>query len=56
MLAGVGGRYLEDCHQAEVVDEITDGIHGVRAYALDPGAARHLWDVSVHLLATAPRP
>ncbi len=55
-LAGIGGRYFEDCHQAEVVEEITDGIHGVRAYAVDPVGARRLWDVSVDLLATAPRP
>jgi NAD(P)-dependent dehydrogenase (short-subunit alcohol dehydrogenase family) len=52
-LAGVGGRYFEDCHEAEVVDEIQDGIHGVRAYALDPGAAERLWDVSLALLEKA---
>lgn len=52
-LAGIGGRYFEDCHEAQVVDEITDGIHGVRAYALDPEAARRLWDVSLELVASA---
>lgn len=52
-LAGVGGRYFEDCHEAEVVEEISDGIHGVRAYALDPAAARRLWDVSNDLLTAA---
>lgn len=41
-LAGIGGRYYENCHEAEVVDQIRDGIHGVRAYALDPVAAERL--------------
>jgi NAD(P)-dependent dehydrogenase (short-subunit alcohol dehydrogenase family) len=52
-LAGVGGRYFEDCHEADVVDEIQGGIHGVKAYALDPDAARRLWDVSLALLEKA---
>ena len=49
-LEGVGGRYFEDCHEAEVVEEIRDGIHGVRAWALDPEAADRLWDVSTALV------
>jgi NAD(P)-dependent dehydrogenase (short-subunit alcohol dehydrogenase family) len=52
---GIGGRYFEDCHEAELVDAITDGIHGVRAHALDPVAAQRLWDVSEELLAAARR-
>ena len=52
-LAGVGGRYFEDCHEAEVVGAIVDGVHGVRDYALDPAAAERLWDVSVELLRLA---
>lgn len=52
-LTGVGGRYFEDCHEAEVVDEVVDGLHGVKAHALDPEAARRLWDVSVALLEDA---
>lgn len=50
-LDGIGGRYFEDCNEAQTVDKITDGLHGVRNYALDPDAARRLWDVSVELLA-----
>ena len=50
---GIGGRYFEDCHEAEVVPEIVDGIHGVRSYALDPDAATRLWDVSLELLRAA---
>ncbi|EFQ82938.1 oxidoreductase, short chain dehydrogenase/reductase family protein [Aeromicrobium marinum DSM 15272] len=48
-LEGVGGRYFEDCREAEVVDEITDGLHGVVPHALDPVAAERLWDVSLEL-------
>ena len=52
-LAGVGGRYYEDCHEAEVVDAISDGVHGVLAYALDPASAERLWDVSLDLITAA---
>jgi hypothetical protein len=51
-LEGIGGRYFEDCNEAEVVPELR-GIHGVRDYALDPVAAERLWDVSLQLLADA---
>ena len=50
---GVGGRYFEDCNEAEVVEDIVDGLHGVRDYALDPAAADRLWEVSLELLAAA---
>jgi len=49
-LAGVGGRYFEDCQQAAVVPEIVDGLHGVRNYALDPASAERLWEISETLL------
>ena len=52
LLAGIGGRYFEDCHEAEVVDpEIGhERQQGVAAYALDPDAAVRLWDMSLELL------
>jgi NAD(P)-dependent dehydrogenase (short-subunit alcohol dehydrogenase family) len=53
-LEGVGGRYFEDCNEAEVVQpdpEHQMGRHGVAAYALDPEAAERLWDVSLEMLA-----
>ena len=53
LLAGIGGRYFDDCQQAEVVPQIIDGLHGVRDYALDPAAATRLWDTSVALLDAA---
>ena len=49
---GVGGRYFADCNEAEVVPVIR-GLTGVRDYALDPVAARRLWEVSPELLDAA---
>ncbi|HEY1515663.1 MAG TPA: SDR family NAD(P)-dependent oxidoreductase [Solirubrobacteraceae bacterium] len=51
LLNKVGGRYLEDCHEADIVASRadSDGRHGVAAYALDPGNAERLWDVSERL-------
>ncbi len=51
-VAGIGGRYFEDCGEAETVDQL-QGIHGVLPHALDPAAARRLWDASEELLASA---
>ena len=52
---GVGGRYFEDCGEAEVVEQL-DGIHGVLPHALDPVAAGRLWDLSESLLTAAREP
>jgi NAD(P)-dependent dehydrogenase (short-subunit alcohol dehydrogenase family) len=54
LLEGVGGRYLEDCNEAVVVDPATAEFFGsgVAAYALDPEAAARLWEVSVETLAS----
>lgn len=52
LVAGVGGRYFEDCQEAEVVDQL-QGMTGVLPHALDPAAARRLWDVSQDLLEAA---
>jgi NAD(P)-dependent dehydrogenase (short-subunit alcohol dehydrogenase family) len=49
LLDGVGGRYFEDCNEAEPHQEGTR--RGVAAYALDPEAATLLWQVSVETLA-----
>lgn len=55
LLDGVGGLYLEDCHEAEVVPAIIDGVSGVRPYAVDPENADRLWDVTLDLLGGARR-
>jgi NAD(P)-dependent dehydrogenase (short-subunit alcohol dehydrogenase family) len=52
LLAGIGGRYFEDCNQAPVIDPNVPNstIFGVAAYALDPANANRLWEVSLELL------
>ncbi|MBE9372953.1 SDR family NAD(P)-dependent oxidoreductase [Saccharopolyspora sp. HNM0983] len=52
--AGIGGRYLEDCAEAEPVADDADpdpAAGGVRRWALDPAAAGRLWELSEQLLA-----
>ena len=49
LLDRVGGRYFEDCNEAEVGR--LSARNGVAAYALDPEAAARLWQVSVDTLA-----
>ncbi|MEU1753838.1 SDR family NAD(P)-dependent oxidoreductase [Micromonospora matsumotoense] len=48
LLAGIGGRYFEDCQQAAPHQPGTRT--GVAAYALDPAAAEQLWTVSAQTL------
>jgi NAD(P)-dependent dehydrogenase (short-subunit alcohol dehydrogenase family) len=45
LVAGVTGRYFEDCAQAAVTTD-PDAENGVRPHALDPADAARLWDVS----------
>jgi len=48
--AGTGGHYLEDCNEAQTIDnETTDNMSGVREWALDPTLAERLWAVSTDL-------
>jgi NAD(P)-dependent dehydrogenase (short-subunit alcohol dehydrogenase family) len=49
LLEGTGGRYFEDCNEAE--PNQPGSFRGVAAYALDPDAAGRLWQVSLDLLA-----
>ncbi|MEV6371912.1 SDR family NAD(P)-dependent oxidoreductase [Micromonospora musae] len=49
-LAGVGGRYFEDCNEAALNQPGTN--RGVAAYALDQQAAQRLWQVSLDMLAS----
>ena len=51
LLEGVGGRYFEDCNEAELIAERQpDTIGGVAPYALDPDGADRLWEASLRLL------
>jgi NAD(P)-dependent dehydrogenase (short-subunit alcohol dehydrogenase family) len=49
LVEGVGGRYFEDCDQAEPNQPGTRT--GVAGYALDPEAAARLWRYSLKVLA-----
>jgi len=49
LLDGVGGRYFEDCNEAEIGK--LSARSGVAEYALDPEAATRLWEVSIRTLA-----
>jgi NAD(P)-dependent dehydrogenase (short-subunit alcohol dehydrogenase family) len=53
LLEGIGGRYFQDCNEAPVVDpaEAESTGAGVAAYALDPGSAERLWELSVATLS-----
>jgi len=50
-VAGIGGRYFEDCNEAETVICRPTDFRGVAPYALDKGNAERLWDVSLALIA-----
>jgi NAD(P)-dependent dehydrogenase (short-subunit alcohol dehydrogenase family) len=51
-LEGIGGRYFEDCNEAEKLElETASGApSGVAPYALDPDVAEHLWELSLATL------
>ena len=53
LLDGIGGRYFEDCNEArklppEFAADTT--VSGVAGYALDPGNAARLWNLSESLI------
>lgn len=45
-----GGRYFENCNEAETVTKRTDNYGGVAMYALDMGNADRLWDISMKMI------
>jgi hypothetical protein len=50
-LEGIGGRYFEDCNEAEIVPRRPDDFSGgVAPYALDPDNAERLWNLADKLL------
>jgi NAD(P)-dependent dehydrogenase (short-subunit alcohol dehydrogenase family) len=50
LLEDVGGRYFEDCHEAEVTDAPEPFSGGVNPWALDPNSAEKLWELSLLML------
>lgn len=51
LVAGVTGRYFEDCAPAPVQPEPAAGKSGVAPYAIDAELADRLWDLTVRTLA-----
>lgn len=52
LLEGIGGRYFEDCNEAQTVAQRpTDFSGGVAPYALDSDNAHRLWEVSLRLVS-----
>jgi NAD(P)-dependent dehydrogenase (short-subunit alcohol dehydrogenase family) len=51
LIAGVTGRYFEDCNEAVVTTD-PEAVQGVRPHALDPDDAARLWQVSLNTLAS----
>jgi hypothetical protein len=51
-LEGVGGRYVENCNEAEMVhvDPAEPPSSGVADYALDTANAERLWELSESLI------
>ncbi|MCB1217864.1 SDR family NAD(P)-dependent oxidoreductase [bacterium] len=50
-LDGLGGRYLADCQLAEINDDPASA-QGLASYAVDPGNAARLWELSEELCGT----
>ncbi|MET3918432.1 NAD(P)-dependent dehydrogenase (short-subunit alcohol dehydrogenase family) [Variovorax sp. OAS795] len=50
LLSGVGGRYFEDCNEAEIVPVRSADYRGVAPYALDATNAHRLWEIAACLL------
>lgn len=56
LLAGIGGRYFEDCNEAAIVRRRpTDFSGGVAGYALDPENAARLWSTALRLVGVIKR-
>ena len=49
---GFGGRYLEDCEESATVANDAKVQRGVREWALDPDAAKRLWEVSLAMVSS----
>jgi hypothetical protein len=50
LLAGIGGRYFEDCNEAQVVERRTADFIGVAPYALDAANALRLSELASQLI------
>ncbi len=48
-LAGMGGVYCQDVDVAPILQDNSASNTGVRPYAIDPAAAKRLWELSEEL-------
>jgi NAD(P)-dependent dehydrogenase (short-subunit alcohol dehydrogenase family) len=54
LLDRIGGRYFEDCNEAQRLPpefSLETTVSGVAGYALDPESAARLWDLSESLIS-----
>ncbi len=51
MLDKIGGRYFENCNEAETVTKRPDNYEGVAMYALDKDNADRLWNISMKMIS-----
>ena len=51
LLEGIGGRYFEDCQEAQLVARRPADFTGYAGYAVDPDNAQRLWEQSLELIA-----
>jgi NAD(P)-dependent dehydrogenase (short-subunit alcohol dehydrogenase family) len=53
LVEGIGGRYFDDCNEAQVISRRFElgGRNGVAPYALDPRGADRLWELSEKAVA-----
>ena len=49
-VAGIGGRYFEDCNEAQTVTRRPADYSGVAHYAVSPINAQRLWDLATKLV------
>jgi NAD(P)-dependent dehydrogenase (short-subunit alcohol dehydrogenase family) len=51
LLEGIGGRYFEDCNEAQTVSRRPADYRGVAPYAVDRVNAERLWEVALGLIS-----
>jgi NAD(P)-dependent dehydrogenase (short-subunit alcohol dehydrogenase family) len=51
LLEHISGRYFEDCNEAKQVTRRPEDFTGCAVYAVDPGNAERLWELSLELIA-----
>lgn len=50
LVTNIGGRYFENCNEAETVTKRPGNYEGVAMYALDKANADRLWDISMSMI------